>query len=98
MLVKTSTIAIRGIEPIVVDVEVSIYNRGLPAFNIIGLPDKAVDESRFRIKSVFQNLKLDFPDKKITDTLLTAGSDKKIGLRHAMQRGKRSKQCFIYIL
>jgi magnesium chelatase family protein len=72
MLVRTGTIAIAGIEPIKVDVEVSIYNRGLPGFDIVGLPNKSVDESRLRIKSAFINLGYEFPNRKITVNLAPA--------------------------
>jgi magnesium chelatase family protein len=72
MLVKTGTIAIVGVDPIKVDVEVSTYNRGLPRFEIVGLPNKSIDESRLRIKSAFINLGLEFPERKVTVNLAPA--------------------------
>ena len=42
--------ALRGIQGIPVDVEVDI-GQGLPAFNIVGLPDAAVQEARERVRS-----------------------------------------------
>ncbi len=45
MVARVSTVAFHGIEVRPVDVEVQISG-GLPAFNIVGLPDKAVAESK----------------------------------------------------
>ena len=81
MLVKTGTITIRGIEPLRVDVEVSIYNRGLPGFEIVGLPNKSVEESKLRIRSAFNNLGIEFPTKKIIVNLAPADIKKELILR-----------------
>ena len=48
-LAKVRSAALRGIEGIPVDVEVDIGS-GLPAFNIVGLPDAAVQEARERVR------------------------------------------------
>ena len=48
MLAKSRTCAVVGLDGFVVEVEVDI-SPGLPAFNIVGLPDAAVQESRERV-------------------------------------------------
>jgi len=55
-----------------VDVEVNIASRGLPGFEIVGLPSKAVDESRERVKAAIVNSGMNFPVKKITVNLAPA--------------------------
>lgn len=55
-----------------VDVEVNVASRGLPSFDIVGLPDKAVAESRERVKTAIQSSKMEFPNKKITVNLAPA--------------------------
>ncbi len=54
------------------EVEVDIAERGLPQFNIVGLPDTAVKESRDRIKAAFKNSGFPFPLKQITVNLAPA--------------------------
>jgi len=58
MLIKVCSAANSGLETIGVDVEVNLANRGLPAFEIVGLPNKAVDESRERVKTAIVNSKI----------------------------------------
>jgi len=72
MLIKVFSIANRGLETIRVDVEVNIANRGLPGFEIVGLPDKAVDESKERVRAAISSSGIDFPAKKITVNLAPA--------------------------
>jgi len=76
MLVKVRSIALKGIETLGVDVEVNILSRGLPHFDIVGLPDKSVDESRHRVKAAFQNSGIEFPNKKIIVNLAPADINK----------------------
>ncbi|TSC94219.1 MAG: magnesium chelatase family protein [Parcubacteria group bacterium Licking1014_1] len=61
-----------GLETIKVDVEVNLANRGLPGFEIVGLPDKAVDESKERVRAAISSSGVDFPAKKITVNLAPA--------------------------
>jgi len=63
MLAKTRTAATVGLEGLLVDVEVDIAS-GLPAFNIVGLPDAAVQESRERVRSAIRNSGFAFPMKQ----------------------------------
>src|SRR3990167_9250136 len=51
---------------------VHIAAMGLPAFNIVGLPDKAVEESKERVRSAIKNSGADFPAKRITINLAPA--------------------------
>ena len=50
MLAKSTTCAVVGLDGYIVQVEVDI-SQGLPAFNIVGLPDTAVQESRERVRA-----------------------------------------------
>lgn len=72
MLIKVCSAANSGLETIGVDVEVNLANRGLPAFEIVGLPSKAVDESRERVKTAIVNSNIEFPTKRITVNLAPA--------------------------
>lgn len=72
MLAKVQSSHLIGIEPYAVDVEVDIAQRGLPHFNIVGLPDAAVKESRDRIRAAFKNTGFPFPIKQITVNLAPA--------------------------
>ncbi len=60
-----------GIEPVIVEVEVDI-SRGLPSFNIVGLPDTSVKESRDRVKAAIKNSNFEFPMQKVTVNLAPA--------------------------
>jgi len=73
MLIKVPSAASIGLDSLQVMVEVDVAGRGLPAFEIVGLPDKATTESKHRIKAAILNLELDFPtNKKITVNLAPA--------------------------
>ncbi len=71
MLAKVLSSAIIGIEAYRVEVEVDIA-RGLPVFNIVGLPEAAVRESRERVKSAVKNSGYSFPADRITVNLAPA--------------------------
>jgi len=73
MLIKVSSAASIGLDSLKITVEVDVAGRGLPTFEIVGLPDKATMESKHRIKAAILNLGLDFPmNKKITVNLAPA--------------------------
>lgn len=72
MLIKVSSAAYASLESIGVDVEINVANRGLPGFDIVGLPSQAVDESKERVRTAIANSKIDFPQKKITVNLAPA--------------------------
>jgi len=62
MLFKTRSAAVYGIDAYLVDVEVDLGSAGMKSeFNVVGLPDVAVKESRERIKSAVKNCGFDFP-------------------------------------
>ncbi|MBF0327288.1 MAG: YifB family Mg chelatase-like AAA ATPase [Alphaproteobacteria bacterium] len=65
------TVAFSGIDCLDIDVQVQIAN-GLPAFTLVGLPDKAVGESRERVRAAFNALGLALPPKRITVNLAPA--------------------------
>lgn len=71
MLAQVKSCSIYGLESFLVDVEVDISS-GLPAFDIVGLPDAAVRESRERVRAAIRNQKFDFPIKRITLNLAPA--------------------------
>src|SRR3989344_33113 len=72
MLIKVLSVVNLVLETIKVDVEVNLANRGLPGFEIVGLPDKAVDESKQRVRAAISSSGIDFPAKKITVNLAPA--------------------------
>jgi magnesium chelatase family protein len=71
MLAKVSSMAVVGLESYPVEVEVDI-GQGLPALNIVGLPDKAVEESKERVRSAIKNSGANFPMSRITVNLAPA--------------------------
>ncbi|MCG8558548.1 MAG: YifB family Mg chelatase-like AAA ATPase, partial [Hyphomicrobiales bacterium] len=71
MFAQVTTVAFEGIEARAVDVQVQI-GPGLPAFTIVGLPDKAVAESRERVRSALNAIGLALPPKRITVNLAPA--------------------------
>lgn len=72
MLAKVISGATIGLEARLIDVEVDIPNEGLPSFTIVGLPDKAVEESKERVRSALKNSGADFPTTRITVNLAPA--------------------------
>ena len=66
-----STVAFRGIDTIPVEVQVHIAN-GLPAMAIVGLADKAVAESRERVRAALGSIGLALPPKRIAVNLAPA--------------------------
>ncbi|HET7153396.1 MAG TPA: magnesium chelatase domain-containing protein, partial [Candidatus Kapabacteria bacterium] len=60
-----------GINAYIVDIETHIENQ-MPSFNIVGLPDNAVKESRERVGAAIKNSDLVFPTKRITVNLAPA--------------------------
>ena len=61
----------RGINGEMVTVEVDVTN-GMPAFEMVGLPDVAVKEARERVKAAIKNSGFHFPDTHITVNLAPA--------------------------
>src|SRR3712207_1905683 len=71
MLARVTTYAIDGIESRQVTVEVDL-RQGLPAFTIVGLGDKAVRESRERVRAAVLNSGFEFPQRRVTANLAPA--------------------------
>jgi len=71
-LTKIPSVLYSGLETLPVDVEVNIASRGLPGFEIVGLPGKAVAESKERVKAAIVNSGMEFPARKITVNLAPA--------------------------
>ena len=71
MLAKVKSAAVVGLEGAVVEVEVDL-SQGLPSFTIVGLPDKAVQEARERVRSAIRNSYYKFPNRRITVNLAPA--------------------------
>ena len=71
MVARVNTVAFHGIEVLDVDVQVQISG-GIPAFNVVGLPDKAVAESRERVRAALHTMGLALPPKRITVNLSPA--------------------------
>lgn len=70
--------ALNGMNAPLVEVEVHLAN-GLPQFNIVGLPDTEVKESRDRVRAAIIESGLDFPARKITVNLAPADLPKESG-------------------
>src|SRR5919198_6697871 len=71
MVQRVSTVAFEGIEARAVDVQVQVAP-GLPRFNIVGLPDKAVSEARERVRAAMIASGLALPARRITVNLAPA--------------------------
>ena len=71
MVSKINTVAFQGIDVVDVDVQVQIAG-GLPTFTIVGLPDKAVAESRERVRAALSAIGLALPPERITVNLAPA--------------------------
>ena len=71
MVAHVATVAFLGLEARAVEVQVQISS-GLPAFVVVGLPDKAVAESRERVRAALSAIGLSLPPKRITVNLSPA--------------------------
>ena len=71
MFSNIKTISLNGINGNLIEVQTDI-SRGLPNFEIVGLADKSVKESKERIESAIKNTKIEFPTRKIIINLAPA--------------------------
>ncbi len=71
MYSRVFSAAVFGINAITIEIETHTDNQ-LPAFNIVGLPDSAIKESRERVTAAIKNSSFAFPAKKITVNLAPA--------------------------
>jgi magnesium chelatase family protein len=65
MVQRVSSVAFEGIEARAVDVQVQVAP-GIPAFNVVGLPDKAVSEARERVRAALVASGLALPARRST--------------------------------
>ncbi len=75
MLARLASASLRGLDAEAVDVEVDL-SRGLPCWNMVGLPDASVREARDRVRSALLNSNFEFPLSHITVNLAPADKRK----------------------
>lgn len=75
MLAKVHSFGLSGIDAYLVTVEADL-SRGLPAFEVVGLPDAAVKEARDRVRSAIKNAGMQFPTSRIILNLAPADTKK----------------------
>ena len=71
MLASAQSITFQGIEAVPVDVQCAV-SPGLPAFSIVGLPDKAVSEAIERVRAALNSMSISLPARRITVNLSPA--------------------------
>ncbi|MBR2715365.1 MAG: YifB family Mg chelatase-like AAA ATPase [Ruminococcus sp.] len=71
MVVKCNSLGLFGIDSFCVEVEADV-SRGIPAFDIVGLPDASVKESKDRVRSALKNCGFEFPTVRIIINLAPA--------------------------
>ncbi|PIS14928.1 magnesium chelatase [Candidatus Shapirobacteria bacterium CG09_land_8_20_14_0_10_39_12] len=93
MLAKILSVAHFGLKTIPVEVEVNVATTGFPGFNIIGLPNKEIEEAKERVKTALANSGFAFPTAKIVVNLAPADIPKEgshydlpiaLGILHSM--------------
>jgi magnesium chelatase family protein len=72
MLAKVLSGATIGLDGVLIEVEVDVASQGFPAFNMVGLPGKAVDEAKERVRAAVVNASFEMPDTRITVNLAPA--------------------------
>jgi magnesium chelatase family protein len=75
MFSRLNTVAFQGVDVITIDVQAQVSS-GMPNFMVVGLPDKAVGESRERVRSAFHAIGLSLPYRRITINLAPADVQK----------------------
>src|SRR5271168_903465 len=71
MIARVRTVAFQGIDVLDIDVQAQMAS-GLPALSLVGLPDKAVAESRERVRAALGAMGLALPSRRITINLAPA--------------------------
>lgn len=72
MLAKVATCALTGLEGEIVEVQVHVSRSGVPIFNMVGLPDAAVQEAKERVRSALLNSGLNVPQGRVLLNLAPA--------------------------
>ena len=105
-LAKVNSAAVVGLDAVPIEVEVDIASQGLPSFTIVGLPDKAIEESKERVRSAIKNSGVEFPAKRITVNLAPADIKKEgpaydlaiaLGILAADERIPKLSDKFIFV-
>ena len=91
MIAKTSSCSINGIDAFVVDVEADI-SMGLPVFQMVGLAEASVRESKERVRAAVNNSGYSFPMDRVVVNLAPADVQK-TGSGYAIRSGC-STSCF----
>src|SRR6056297_1866946 len=71
MVTRAYTVAFEGVEARIVEVQCAV-SPGLPAFTLVGLPDKAVSEAKERVRAALTAMSIALPSKRITVNLSPA--------------------------
>jgi len=75
VLSKVKSMALHGLEGYLVDVQVDVSS-GLPAWEVVGLPDASVKEAKERVKTAIKNSDVEFQSKRIVVNLAPADTKK----------------------
>lgn len=75
MVARAYTVAFEGVEARQVEVQCAV-TPGIPAFSVVGLPDKAVSEARDRVRTALSSMAIALPSKRITINLSPADMPK----------------------
>lgn len=75
MLSKIKSMSLLGVDGYLVDVQVDV-SAGMPAWDVVGLPDASVRESKERVKAALRNIGINFPSRKIVINLAPADTKK----------------------
>ena len=71
MVARAYTVTFQGVEAREVEVQCAV-SPGMPAFSVVGLPDKAVSEARDRVRTAFASMSIALPSKRVTINLSPA--------------------------
>ena len=93
MLFKTVSASVYGIDAYLVEVEVDVGSARMTDFNVVGLPDNAVKESRERIKSALLNSGFGYPNKAVTINLAPANVRKEVRSRKLRVTPDQWQEC-----
>ncbi len=61
-----------GLEGVLIEIEVDIAGKGFPTFTLVGLPNKAIDEAKDRVRTAIANAGFEMPDSRLTVNLAPA--------------------------
>lgn len=102
MLARVYSGTTMGLEGILIEVEVDVAGKGFPTFTIVGLPNKAIDEAKDRVRTAIINGAMEMPDSRITVNLapadipkIGAGFDLPIALGILVASGILPGECLL---